>query len=116
MELKETKTQCLKSECLAHHLLTSSDCPLFMKMSFFFAFVCEHMQILQRWGHPCPLNTFLVHALLLSADFYQNPLFQKILSGISSVSNVWIKIRPNALAGLIWVTLPCYGGHLCHVL
>ena len=45
------------------------------------------MRILQQLGHPCPLNTFLVIALLSSADFFLNLFFfEKSLSGISSMS------------------------------
>ena len=52
--------------------------------------------------------------LLSSADFFQNQLFQKILSeipillGIPSENlTVWIQIRPNILSGLIWVQTVC---------
>ena len=42
---------------------------------------------------------------MLSADFFfQNHLFQKIISGISSgCQTVWIMIRPDVLSGLICV-------------
>ena len=41
------------------------------------------------------LNTFL-----LSADFFQNQLFRKIISGIASESQtVWIQIRPDFFVG-----------------
>ena len=44
------------------------------------------------------------HAFLLSADFFQNQFFQKILSGIPSECQTdWIQIRPDILSGLIWV-------------
>ena len=43
---------------------------------------------------------------LSSADFFQNQLFRKILSGIpSEYQTVWIQIRPNMLSGLIWVQI-----------
>ena len=39
-----------------------------------------------------------------SADFFQNHLFQKTLSGIpSECQAVWMQIRPHILWGLIWV-------------
>ena len=38
----------------------------------------------------------ILHALLSSANFFQNQLFQKILSGIpSECQTVWIQIRPD---------------------
>ena len=38
----------------------------------------------------------ILHAFLSSADFFQNQLFQKILSGIGSeCKTVWIHIRPR---------------------
>ena len=41
---------------------------------------------------------------LTSADFFQDQLFQKILSGIQSECQTdWIQIRPDLLSGLIWV-------------
>ena len=46
----------------------------------------------------------ILHALLSSADFFQNKLFRKILSGIpSECETAWIQIRPDTLSGLIWV-------------
>ena len=53
--------------------------------------------------------------VLPSADFFlifffQNQLFQKILSGIPSESQTdWIQIRPDILSGLIWVQSVCKG-------
>ena len=47
---------------------------------------------------------------LSSADFFQNQLFRKNLSGIPSEwQTVWIQIRPNILSGLIWVQTVCKG-------
>ena len=47
---------------------------------------------------------------LSSADFSQNQLFQKFLSGTpSECQTVWIQIRPNILSGLIWVQTACKG-------
>ena len=46
--------------------------------------------------------------LLSSADFFQNQLFWKNLSEISSeCQTVWIQIRPDILSGLIWVQTVC---------
>ena len=46
--------------------------------------------------------------LLSSADFFQNKLFRKILSGILlECQTVWIQIRPDVLLGLIWVQTVC---------
>ena len=47
----------------------------------------------------------ILHAFLLSNDFFfQNQLFQKLISGIpSECQTVWIQIRPDKLSGLIWV-------------
>ena len=54
------------------------------------------------------LPTGLFNAFLLSADFFQNQLFWKILSGIlSECQTVWIQIRPDILSGLIWVQTVC---------
>ena len=40
---------------------------------------------------------------LLSADFFQNNFFRKILSGIQSeCQTVWIQTRPDILSVLIW--------------
>ena len=45
---------------------------------------------------------------LSSADFFQNHLFQKNLSGIQTeCQRVWIQIRPNIVSGLIWVLTVC---------
>ena len=45
---------------------------------------------------------------MLSADFFQNQLFRKILSGIPSECQAdWIQTRPNILSGLIWVQTVC---------
>ena len=42
--------------------------------------------------------------------FFQNQLFRKILSGISSdCQSVWIQIRSEVLSGLIWVQTVCKG-------
>ena len=45
---------------------------------------------------------------LLSADFFQNQPFRKILSGIGSeFQTVWIQIRPDIVPGLIWFQIVC---------
>ena len=45
---------------------------------------------------------------LSSADFFENQLFQKFLSGIPPECQiVWIQIRPNILSGLILVQTVC---------
>ena len=47
-------------------------------------------------------------AFLSSADYFQNQLFRKFLSGIpSECQMVWILIRPDVLSGLIWVKTIC---------
>ena len=49
-----------------------------------------------------------IDAFLPSADFFQNQVFWKILSGISSECQTdWIQIRPDILSGLIWVQTVC---------
>ena len=49
-----------------------------------------------------------LRSFLSSADFFQNQLFRKILSGIpSECQAVWIQIRPDILSGLIWVQTVC---------
>ena len=58
----------------------------------------------------CILGNFFLHAFLSSADFFQNQLFQKTLSGIpSECQAVWIQIRPDILSGLIWIQTVCKG-------
>ena len=48
--------------------------------------------------------------LLLSADFFQNYLSQKILSGtLSECQIVWIQSRMDLLSVLIWVQTVCKG-------
>ena len=48
--------------------------------------------------------------LLSSANFFQNQLLKKILSGIpSECQTVWIEIRPEFLSSLIWVETLCRG-------
>ena len=43
-----------------------------------------------------------------SADFFQNLLFQKIISGIpSACQTVWIQIRTNILLVLTWIKTVC---------
>ena len=52
----------------------------------------------------------ILHALLSSADFFQNQLFRKILLGIPSECQAnWIQISPDILSGLIWVQTICKG-------
>ena len=49
-----------------------------------------------------------LHAFLSSADFFQNQLFRKILSGIpSECLTVWIQITPDILYSLILVQTVC---------
>ena len=49
-----------------------------------------------------------MHVSLLSADFFQSQLFQKIISRIpSQCQTVWIQIKPDILSGLIWVQTIC---------
>ena len=46
--------------------------------------------------------------LLSSADFFQDQLFRKILSGLPSERQlVWTQIRSDVLLGLIWVQTIC---------
>ena len=48
--------------------------------------------------------------LLSSADFFQNLLFQKILSGtLWEYQTIWIQIRADILLVLIWVKTVCKG-------
>ena len=48
--------------------------------------------------------------LLSSADFFQNELFSKNLSGTLAVSQmVWIQIRADIMSVLIWVQTVCKG-------
>ena len=47
--------------------------------------------------------------LLSSADFFQNQLFLKILSGTSECQTVWIQIRTDILSVLLWVQTVCKG-------
>ena len=55
----------------------------------------------------CLLGNFACF-FLTSADFFQNQLFQKIISGIpSECQTVWIQIRPDILLILIWVQTVC---------
>ena len=57
----------------------------------------------------CILGDFLM-LFLLSAEFFQNLPFQKILSGISSeCQTVLIQIRPDVLSGLVLVQTVCKG-------
>ena len=51
------------------------------------------------------LHAGLLFMILLSfADFFQNQLFQKLLSGkLSDCQSVWIQIRTDFLSVLIWV-------------
>ena len=50
----------------------------------------------------------MLFKFLLSADFSQNKLFRKTLSGIPSECQTdWIQIRPDILPGLIWVQTVC---------
>ena len=52
----------------------------------------------------------IFHSFLLSADFFQNQLFWKNLSGIpSECQTVWIQIRPDILSVLVWVQIVCKG-------
>ena len=45
---------------------------------------------------------------LSSADFFQNPLFRKILSGKpSECQTLWIQIRPDKRRGLFWSQTVC---------
>ena len=48
----------------------------------------------------------ILHAFLLSVDFFLNQPFQKCISVIpSEFQIVWRQIRPDILSGLIWVQL-----------
>ena len=52
----------------------------------------------------------ILHAFLSSADFFENPLFRKIISVIpSECQTVWIQIRPDILSGVNWVQTVCKG-------
>ena len=55
-----------------------------------------------------PPGYFCMLFFLSSADFFQNQLFQKILSVIPSECQTdWIQIRPDILSGLIWLQTVC---------
>ena len=55
-----------------------------------------------------PLEIF--PAFLSSADFFQNQLLGKVLSGIPSECQTdWIQISPDVLSSLIWVQSACKG-------
>ena len=52
----------------------------------------------------------IFHVFFSTADFFQNQLFRKILSGIpSGCQTDWIQIRPDILSGLICVRTVCKG-------
>ena len=54
----------------------------------------------------CLLGNFA--SFLSSADFFQDKLFGKNLSGMpSECQTVWILVRPDILSGLIWVQTVC---------
>ena len=56
--------------------------------------------------------TFVLLYFLSSADFFQNQLFQKFLSGTQSeCQTVWNQIRTDVLSVLIWVQIVCKGYH-----
>ena len=75
--------------------------------------LCLHLQSppkshLKNNRKICMLGNF--SCFFASADFFQNQLFQKILSGIvSECQTVLILIRPDNLMGLIWVKTVCKG-------
>ena len=49
-------------------------------------------------------------AILLSADIFQNLVFQKVLSGtLSECKTVWIQIRTDVMSVLFWVQMVCKG-------
>ena len=50
----------------------------------------------------------ILHAFLLSADFFKINFFKKFFWGISfECQTNWIHIRPNILSGLIWIQTVC---------
>ena len=50
----------------------------------------------------------IFHVVLLFANFFQNQLFRKTVSGIpSDCQTIWIQIRPKVLPSLIWVQTVC---------
>ena len=73
---------------------------------FFFKYLSNRMKILNSCGELRQLFAYWVIFMLFlsSADFFQNQLFQKKLSGMQSeCQTVGIQITPGALSGLIWV-------------
>ena len=65
---------------------------------------CDHLDSLTL----CMLGNF--SCFLLSADFFQNQLFRKILSGIpSECQTAWIQIRIDVILVLIWFQTVCKG-------
>ena len=60
---------------------------------------------IKRFAYPV-----IWHAFLSSADFFQECLFKKNLSGVQSEClTVWLQIRPDVLFNLIWVLTVCKG-------
>ena len=56
----------------------------------------------------CLLGKFAFLFVVCRFFFFQNQLFQKILSGIPlECRAVWIQIRPDILSGLIWIQTVC---------
>ena len=52
----------------------------------------------------------VIFHILCNLIFFQNLIFQKILSGLpSECQTVWIQFRPDILLGLIWVQTICKG-------
>ena len=81
--------------------------PDWSNIGFSFIFLTVNL-----FNHPTLIENGLYwvifQAFLLFADFFQNQLFLKTLSGIpSECQTVWIQIRPDALSGLIWVQIVC---------
>ena len=70
-------------------------------------------KITQHHAKSFNVNSFaylvILHAFLSFADLFQNQLFQKIISGIQSVSNSFDPDQARKMSGLIWVKTVCKG-------
>ena len=69
-----------------------------------------HLKITNYFNNQPIAYWVVFHAFLLLADFFQNKLFEKILTGIKlERQTVWTLIRPDDLSGLILVQTVCQG-------
>ena len=86
---------------LAHCNILDENCQSCVRLSL-------RNSLLQQNHLTLCLLCIIFHAFFSSAEFFQNQLFRKILSGLSSeCQTVWIQIRPDKMSGLIWVQTVC---------